>query len=223
MAIREARPRVQQEFDVIPLDPRAPLVLDLKRLERRPGSMVTVETSVPAPAGLGLALASVPEGSPIELDLRVESVMEGVLVSGTAEIEVHAECSRCLDPVEWNEDVDLRELFVYPPTDARGRPVEEGDSGDDALPRVQDDMIDLEPVLRDAVVLGLPLAPVCDDECRGLCPTCGDRLEDEHRHEIVDPRWAALGGLALGGPAAGDPATNDTSTMDTSTNERGRD
>jgi uncharacterized protein len=210
---------VQQEFDVIPLDPRAPLVLDLKRLERRPGSMITVQTSVPAPPGLGLALASVPEGSPIELDLRLESDMEGVLVSGTADVEVHAECSRCLDPVDWNEDVDLRELFVYPATDARGRPVEEGDSEDDTLPQVRDDMIDLEPVLRDAVVLGLPLTPVCDDDCRGLCPTCGDRRDDDHRHEIVDPRWAALGDLVVGEAMS----TDATPTKDTSTNERGRD
>ncbi len=202
-----------------PLDPRAPLVLDLKRLERRPGSMVTVHTSVPAPAGLGLALAAIPEGSPITLDLRLESVMEGVLVSGTAEVEVHAECSRCLDPVDWIEDVDLRELFVYPATDARGRPVDAGDLGDDPLPQVRDDLIDLEPIIRDAVVLGLPLAPVCDDNCRGLCPTCGDRLDEEHRHEIVDPRWAALGGLSLGEA----PSTNDTSTKQTSTDQRGRD
>lgn len=190
------------------LDPRAPLVLDLKRLERRPGSMITVEDTVPAPVGLGLAMASVPEGSPIELDLRVESVMEGVLVSGTADVEVRAECSRCLDPVEWNEEVDLRELFAYPATDARGRPV--GDEVDeDPLPVVQDDMIDLEPILRDAIVLALPLAPVCDQECRGICPTCGDRLDDDHRHESVDPRWAALGGLVI----------EDTS----GTNERGGD
>lgn len=202
-----------------PLDPRAPLMLDLKRLERRPGSMVTVHTSVPAPTGLGLALAAIPEGSPITLDLRLESVMEGVLVSGIAEVDVHAECSRCLDPVVWNEDVDLRELFVYPATDARGRPVDAGDVDDDPLPQVRDDLIDLEPVIRDAVVLSLPLAPVCDDNCRGLCPTCGDRLDEEHRHEILDPRWAALGGLSWGEA----PSTNDTSTKQTSTDQRGRD
>ena len=178
------------------LDPRAPLVLDLKRLERRPGSMITIEKSVPAPAGLGLALASVPEGSPIGLDLRVESVMEGVLVSGSADVEVHAECSRCLDPVDWSEEVDLRELFVYPPTDSRGRTVE-AEPDEDALPQVRDEMIDLEPILRDAVVLGLPLAPVCDQECPGLCATCGERLDDDHRHETVDPRWAALGDLVV--------------------------
>lgn len=198
-----------QEFDVTALDPRAPLVLDLKRLERRPGSMVTVVESVPAPAGLGLAMASVPEGSPIDLDLRLESVMEGVLVSGLADVEVHAECSRCLDPVDWNEEIELRELFVYPTTDARGRPVDVDESEEDPLPQVRDDMIDLEPVVRDAVVLSLPLTPVCDEGCRGLCPTCGERLEDDHQHETADPRWAALGDLVL----------EDT----TRTNERGGD
>jgi uncharacterized protein len=145
--------------------------------------------------------------------------MEGVLVSGTAEVEVQAECSRCLDPVDWSEDVDLRELFVYPATDARGRPVGTGDSEDDTLPRVQDDLIDLEPVIRDAVVLGLPLSPVCDDGCRGLCPTCGDRMVAEHQHEIVDPRWAALGGLTLGELAS----PRDTTTQHMSTDERGQD
>lgn len=186
-----------QEFDVTALDPRAPLVLDVTRLERRPGSMVTVEKTVPAPAGLGVALATVPEGSPITLDLRLESVMEGVLVSGSADVDVHAECSRCLDPVDWSEEVELRELFVYPATDARGRVVEE-ESDEDPLPHIRDDMIDLEPILRDAVVLGLPLTPVCDQECRGLCPTCGERLDDDHQHDNVDPRWAALGDLVLG-------------------------
>lgn len=202
-----------------PLDPRAPLVIDLARLERRPGSMIEVATSVPAPAGFGVALASVPVGSPIDLDLRLESVMEGVLVSGTADVEVHAECSRCLDPIEWSEDVDVRELFVYPATDARGRPVKEEEGEEEPLPRVQDNMIDLEPVLRDAVVLGLPLTPVCDEECRGLCPTCGERLDDEHRHEIVDPRWAALGDLMIEEA----PTGTDMPGTDTSTQERRRD
>lgn len=203
-----------------PLDPRARLVIDLARLERRPGSMIHITQSVPAPAGFGLAMASVPIGSPIDLDLRLESVMEGVLVSGTADVEVSAECSRCLDPIDWNEDVELRELFLYPATDARGRPVvESGEADEEALPRVQDNMIDLEPVLRDAIVLGLPLAPVCDEDCRGLCPTCGERLDDGHGHEMVDPRWAALGDLVIEESTTG----NDMSGTDPSTQQRGRD
>jgi uncharacterized protein len=182
---------------VTSLDPRDPLVLDVRTLQRRPGSMVTVIRTSPAPAGLGVAMARVPEGSPIELDLRLESVLEGVLVSGTADLLVSAECSRCLEPFDWHEEVDLTELFRYPSTDARGAIVEEEDESEDPLPELQDDLIDLEPTLRDAVVIDLPLAPLCREECLGLCPDCGARLEDDpqHAHETSDPRWAALTAL----------------------------
>ena len=89
------------------LDQRQPLVLDVRSLQRRPGSMVTVTRSVPAPAGLGVAMARVPEGSPIDLDLRLESVLEGVLVSGSADLQISAECSRCLETFDWHEEIDL--------------------------------------------------------------------------------------------------------------------
>lgn len=180
------------------LDPKDPLVLDVRTLQRRPGSMVTVVRTAPAPAGLGVAMARVPEGSPIELDIRLESVLEGVLVTGTADLVVGAECSRCLEPFDWHEEVELTELFRYPATDARGAIVEEEDESEDPLPVLEDDLIDLQPVLRDAVVLDLPLAPLCSEDCLGLCPDCGVRLEDDpqHAHETSDPRWAALAALA---------------------------
>lgn len=181
------------------LDPRSPCVLDTRALglQRRPGSMITVTRTAPAPDSLGVALARVPEGSPIELDLRLESVLEGVLVTGSADLEVRAECARCLDPLEWEEAVELSELFVYPATDARGALVEESAEDDDPLPRIEDDCIDLEPTLRDAVVLALPMSPLCREDCPGLCSECGVRLDDDpgHRHEQTDPRWAALAGL----------------------------
>ena len=180
------------------LDPKNPLVLDVRSLQRRPGSMITVSRTVPAPEDLGVAMARVPEGSPIELDCRLESVLEGILVTGSADLLVSAECSRCLDPFDWHEEVDLTELFRYPPTDARGAVVEEPeDDSEDPLPEVQDDLIDLLPVLRDAVVIDLPLAPLCSEDCLGLCPDCGVRLEDDpqHTHETSDPRWAALAAL----------------------------
>jgi len=173
------------------------LVLDTRSLQRRPGSMIVVERTVSAPEDLGVAMARVPEGSPIVLDLRLESVLEGVLVSGTADLSVTAECSRCLDRFDWHQEVDLTELFAYPPTDARGAVVEEADESEDPLPTVQADLVDLLPTLRDAVVLDLPLAPLCSDDCQGLCPTCGVRLTDvsPHTHEVTDPRWAALAAL----------------------------
>jgi uncharacterized protein len=175
--------------------------------------MVTVTRSAPAPAGLGVAMARVPEGSPIDLELRLESVLEGVLVSGTADLQISAECSRCLEPFDWYEEVDLTELFRYPTTDARGAVVEVEDESEDPLPELRDDLIDLQPVLRDAVVLDLPLAPLCSEDCLGLCPDCGVRLEDDplHTHETSDPRWAALAALVDGpGGVTRDPVDPDT-------------
>ncbi|MFM8155564.1 MAG: YceD family protein, partial [Actinomycetes bacterium] len=94
-------------------DPRDPLVLDTRalQLQRRPGSMISVERDVLAPAGLGVVMARVPVDSTIELDLRLESVMEGVWVSGTADIEVEGECARCLEPVGWGETLEIAQMF----------------------------------------------------------------------------------------------------------------
>ncbi|MGH8839525.1 MAG: YceD family protein, partial [Jiangellaceae bacterium] len=176
------------------LDPRAPLVLDTHELGRRPGAMRRVRLTVPAPADLGLGgVVGVPEGTDLELDLRLESVMEGVLVSGTARATLAGECARCLDPVAAEIDVDVQELYAYP-----GRAGHDGASPDAGeVEMVEADMVDLEPTIRDAVVLALPQAPLCRDDCPGLCPQCGVRLADDpgHSHETTDPRWAALTGL----------------------------
>ncbi|MGI9135530.1 MAG: YceD family protein [Candidatus Nanopelagicales bacterium] len=181
-------------------DPRNPLVIDTRalQLQRRPGSMITVERDVVAPEGFGVVMARVPVDSTIELDLRLESVMEGVWLSGSADIEVEGECARCLEPVGWGETLEIAQMFEYAATDSRGAiiPTAEGDE-DEALPVILDDLIDLTEVLRDAVVLALPLAPLCSAECPGLCPECGIVLAEApgHAHEQIDPRWAALGGL----------------------------
>lgn len=169
-----------------------PWVLDIRSLQRRPGSMIEVSRTLPAPSDLAVAMARVPEGADVDLELRLESVMDGVLVTGTAEAEVVAECSRCLDPMSWHESFELSELFVYPTTDARGAIVDVPTDEEDPLPEVLNDTVDLGPVVRDAVVLELPLTPVCDASCAGLCPTCGERLDNGHQHPSVDPRWSAL-------------------------------
>jgi uncharacterized protein len=161
--------------------------------------MHQVSLTVPAPVGLGVMGIGVPEGSEVELALRLESVIEGVLVTGTARVQLAGECSRCLDPISDELEVDLQELYRYGDTDAHGRPSRhrevDADSDDDQ-PVLVGDHLDLEPVLRDAVVLDLPLAPVCQEDCLGLCPQCGVRLEDDpqHDHDVIDPRWAALSG-----------------------------
>jgi uncharacterized protein len=152
--------------------------------------MRKVHRTIAAPAGLGTDVIGVPEGSDLELDLRLEAVMEGILVSGTVRGRTRGECVRCLDEVEGEIEADVQELFVYP-----GRTPEGED--DDELRELVDEMIDLEPVLYDTLVPALPFQPVCRDDCPGLCSECGARLADDpgHSHESADPRWDALQGL----------------------------
>ncbi len=151
--------------------------------------MLTDRRRVPAPAGLRQDLVGVPEGAPLDLDLRLESATEGVLVTGTVTTAIAGECGRCLDPVTRDFVVEVVELFAYP-NSATAETTDE-----DEVDRIVDDLIDVEPVVRDAVVLGLPVTPLCQPDCAGLCPTCGQRLDDlpaGHTHEQLDPRWAAL-------------------------------
>jgi uncharacterized protein len=178
-------------------DPRSPFVVNTHDLGRRPGSMRTHELSLPAPADLGTELLGVPEGSPVSVELRLEAVMEGVLASGWARASLSGECARCLEPFDDEIDVDFQELYVYPESDAE----------DDEAQRLDGELLDLEPAVRDAVVLALPFQPVCQPDCEGLCPDCGARLLDDPghaHHEDVDPRWAALSALKTDGDSATD-------------------
>ena len=173
-------------------DPASPWIVSVRELGRAPGSMRTLTRDVPAPAEpnrIGLDAVYVPAGDPIALDLRLESASEGVYVSGTAAAELAGECVRCLDPLADELTVEIGELFAYPDS------VTDETTDDDELPRVVDDHVDLEQTVRDALVLALPLDPVCRPDCRGLCPDCGEKWADlpaDHGHETLDPRWAAL-------------------------------
>ncbi len=167
------------------LDRRSGLVLDTHDLARRAGELRTVQSTVPAPSELGITVIRVPEGSPLELDLRLEAVVEGVLVTGTALVQLEGECVRCLTGIADEVEVDVQELFTYPGSEA----------SDEEASHLDGELIDLEPVLRDAIVLELPFQPVCRPDCRGLCPECGLDLNtvEEHDHDdAVDPRWSKL-------------------------------
>jgi uncharacterized protein len=178
------------------LDPRAPLVLDTRELGRRPGSQRRRTFTAPAPADLGIEVLRVPEGSSIGFELRLEAVMEGVLVTGQATAGLEGECARCLEEIRDDVVADFQELFVY---EESGTATDSPDGEDDDASRLEGDLLDLEPLLRDAVVLMLPFQPLCRDDCPGLCTECGARLADDpgHQHdEPVDPRWAKLTGLS---------------------------
>ncbi|MEU5824279.1 uncharacterized protein K388_00110 [Streptomyces sp. KhCrAH-43] len=178
-------------------------MFDTHELGRRPGAMKRLTRTADAPADLGIAdVIGVPEGAPVKLDLRLESVMEGVLVTGTARAAVEGECVRCLEPLNREVEADFQEMFSYPDADDRnhGKPADPVDDAEDDEDRLflEDGLFDLEPVLRDAVVLALPMQPVCKESCAGLCSECGVRLDENpgHHHDAVDARWAALQGLA---------------------------
>jgi uncharacterized protein len=176
------------------LDPRSPFVLDTHELGRRPGSMRRVQRTVPAPEDLGTEVIGVPTGDDVELDFRLEAVVEGILVSGSVRARVVGECVRCLDEVVDHVDVAVQELYVYP-----GRAEVAAENGDDEedVHELDGDLVDVEPALRDALVTALPFQPLCRDDCPGLCSVCGAHLADDpsHSHDTIDPRWAALGGL----------------------------
>jgi uncharacterized protein len=170
-------------------DPTSPWVIDTRELGRRPGSMRCYYREVQLPAELGMDVIGIPAGDEVSLDVRLESVVEGVLVSGTASAPIAGQCARCLDPLLDRLEVELTELFAYPDT------ATDDTTDPDEVSRVVDGLVDLEPVVRDAMLLALPQAPLCTEDCPGLCPECGGKwaeLGAHHRHETIDPRWAAL-------------------------------
>ena len=180
-----------------------PWSVDLRELGRRAGSMQELERTLPAPADWRVELIGVPEGAKVRLRLRLESVMEGVLVTGEVDVPVTGSCARCLEPIEDTLELDVQELFAYAGSTT------EATSEEDEVRRVEGEHIDLEPMVRDLVVLSLPLAPTCTEDCAGLCVDCGQRLDDlpaDHTHEQLDPRWAGLAGRFASAP--GTPGTD---------------
>ena len=164
-------------------------MIDTRTLGRRPGTMRTLRIAVPLETPMGLDVVAVPAGAEVDLDLRLESVAEGVLVSGTAAATAAGQCSRCLIEVTEPIVAGIRELFAFPDSATAAT------TDEDEIPLVVDDRIDLQQVVRDEIVTALPMAPLCRPDCRGLCPDCGGRFDDlepDHSHEILDPRWAAL-------------------------------
>ncbi|MEV0293010.1 DUF177 domain-containing protein [Nocardia sp. NPDC050710] len=182
--------------------PDAAFVLDVRSLGRRPGTMKELRRTVIAADRIGLEMIAVPVGSEVELDLRLQAVSEGVLVTGTVSAPTAGECSRCLEAFTGEAELNLTELFAYPDS------ATEQTTEDDEIYRMVDDTIDLEPVIIDQLGLELPLQPLCTPDCAGLCPECGVRMAiagSDHGHEILDPRWAGLAKFATESPGSGSP------------------
>ena len=161
------------------------LLIAVHDLIKKPGTMREKQLDVVIDEPMANFAIGIPAGSTIEIDARFESVHEGILVTGDAFATASGECSRCLDPIDSAVEVEFQELFAY-----------SGTSEDDFV--VENESIDLDQVIRDAVVLSLPFQPVCSAGCKGLCVTCGAKLNEDpqHAHEApVDPRWNALTNL----------------------------
>ncbi|MGV9859530.1 YceD family protein [Gordonia sp. NPDC003425] len=172
-----------------PASQRDPFVLDIRSLGRRPGTMSEVHRTVVTPERIGVEMIGIPAGSEVDLDMRLEAVSEGVLVTGTVSGDTDGQCARCLEPIDGTVTVFLTELFAYPDSET------EQTSDAEDIHRISDDRIDLGQSVIDAVALELPMSPLCSDDCPGLCTVCGVRLavaEPGHGHELIDPRWAAL-------------------------------
>jgi uncharacterized protein len=156
-------------------------VLGVADLLRRPGNHRDERVEAVLD-GLEVTGSRVVEGAPVALDLRLESVNEGVVVKGAVRVPWEGECRRCLGPVRRVLDTSVFEVFEDEPV--------EGETS-----KLDIDRIDLEPLVRETILLELPMAPLCRDDCAGLCPECGaDRNETDcgHGDEVRDVRWAAL-------------------------------
>ncbi|MEV0983477.1 YceD family protein [Brevibacterium sp. NPDC049920] len=167
---------------------RSELVLDLRKLGLidRPGEWSRLDTTVPAPEDLRIEMIGVPEGSPIELALQLESVVEGIYVSGSVRAAAQGQDARTLEDLELPLDVAITELFVY-----------EREPGDEDSYTVDRDRLDLEPAIRDAVVMALPFRPVKDEDededGEDFRYTLGEDLPESVPE--TDPRWSALKNL----------------------------
>jgi uncharacterized protein len=179
------------KFNRSKLDPRGPLVFDTRTLGS--SSARHEQRVAPAPGELGAGLVKVPEGDEIQLEIDFEDVTEGVLVTAEVTAPLVGECARCLDEFTSSTTVRFQELFA----------TEAGGSEDDGY-LLDGDLLNLEPALRDALVLELPLSPLCAADCPGLCSTCGIRLaeaEPDHGHASDGGVWAVLKGLFPDGAA----------------------
>jgi len=182
-----------------------PFILNTYELPRRAGELKEYEFDIEAPTRIGVALIAIPEGDVIEADIRLESVTEGVLLSAEIYAVAIGECIRCLDTVEVVVDRKIQELYRYEPTNEKGRKKKRDDEDldldmEDEL-QMEGDLMNLEIPIIDAIVLTLPVNPLCSEECLGFCPDCGEKwatLPESHAHEVVDARWSALGSVDFG-------------------------
>jgi uncharacterized protein len=169
----------------------APFVVDVRALLGKPGAYQRLEITEPAGPDVRTEVVAVGGSEPVTSEVMLESVREGILVTGQAATVGDAVCSRCLDPVRVDLRAPLQELYAWSAQEA------EVDDLGELGPHLDGELLDLRPPIRDGLILEMPQAPLCEPDCPGLCPQCGVRFADDpsHIHESSDPRWAALSAL----------------------------
>ncbi|HEX9258524.1 MAG TPA: DUF177 domain-containing protein [Acidimicrobiales bacterium] len=158
-----------------------PLVVNVVELVRKPAQRKHVSTAALV-ENVVVGDARVMDGVPAQVALDLESLSDGVVVTGRVSAAYEATCRRCLGPVTGDLAADVLELYQRHPTTEEAYPFD-------------GELLDLVPLVREALALELPLAPLCRPDCRGLCSTCGaNRNETDcgHRPDTSDLRWAAL-------------------------------
>lgn len=170
---------------------QSPFKVNLHELPRRAGEMKNYHLEFVSPEPIGTPMLAIKTGEPLVVDFKAEAVSDGVLISGRIVSLAEGECGRCLEELKEDVDQEFRELFLYESRKS------ENEEDDDELFAMDGDIADIEVPIRDAVVLAMPLNPLCKPDCLGLCSECGERMEKlgpDHSHEKVDPRWSGLAG-----------------------------
>ena len=174
----------------------SPFLFNCHDLPRRAGEMREYELTITDHESMGLPFCASPVGEAIEVDLRISAVSEGVLASAQVRALAVGECTRCLDRIELDLDEEFNELFIYEPDHrSKRREKEIVVEDEDEVLTMEGDTIDLEGPIRDALILNLPVNPLCSEDCLGLCAGCGVKwvdLPEDHGHDQLDIRWAGL-------------------------------
>lgn len=161
-----------------------PLRIGVSELRRRPGNRAEVRRELPL-GGLAVSTAAVPEGSDVVVEVVLESLSDGITARGSVEVPWEGECRRCLEMTSGTVHAPIDEVFKDHPDEGETLPLD-------------GDFVDLGPIVHDAVVLSLPLAPLCRPDCPGPDPESFPVVADrgsEAAERPPDPRWAALEGL----------------------------
>ena len=190
----------------------SPWAVSVAQVASRPGQSKEIDATFPAPSGIGDEIVGVDEGADVSVVGAFDSIVDGLILNARISAPVHAECTRCLKPIQRDWTVNVTSFFPYEDKSAAGKGGKAGKNGkeeevdiiagedesEDTYPLLENGAFaDIEAMIRDTLVESLPLQPLCRPDCRGLCSQCGADLNEDpdHHHDVTDIRFAGLAGL----------------------------